>query len=210
MRAVFTIGFPYLRRMVLTGGIACLYLGFSGCSSFGPQPVVIDAGHGGHDPGARPRGVINEKTANLDVAQRVEQKLRRAGIETVMTRRGDYFIPLNTRADISNRKRAAAFVSIHFNFSYSRRIRGFEVYYYSSKSRRLAAEIAEEFRKVPGLRDRGIKYARFRVLRRNYQPAVLVECGYLTHPYEGRQAGQASHRARLADAIADGIKDYLR
>src|SRR5262245_33929769 len=91
------------------------------------KTVVIDAGHGGHDNGARSRWGGQEKNNTLSVAQKLEPKLRAAGFKTVMTRNGDYFVPLNDRASISNKQSNAVFVSIHFNHSPRRKISGAEV-----------------------------------------------------------------------------------
>lgn len=169
------------------------------------QTVVIDAGHGGHDYGARTRWGGAEKTAALEVARRLEPKLRSAGFHTVMTRNGDQFIPLNQRASISNRQQNAVFVSIHFNHSRKRRIHGAEVYYKSAASRELARRILRNVASVPGVSGRGVITANFRVLRLNQFPAVLVECGYLSNPKEGRRAASSRHREKLASAIASAI-----
>src|SRR5215471_19280230 len=91
--------------------------------------VVVDAGHGGKDSGAYRRYGPPEKMATLDVAQRLERKLRESQIKTVMTRDSDVFIPLNDRVAIENQQKNAVFVSIHFNDSRKRRACGFETYY---------------------------------------------------------------------------------
>ena len=90
--------------------------------------VVVDAGHGGKDNGALRRYGGAEKNATLDVATRLARKLRESQFRTVMTRSSDVFIPLDERAAISNRQANAIFVSVHFNDSGRRGIRGFETY----------------------------------------------------------------------------------
>src|SRR5688572_3315666 len=99
------------------------------------RTVVIDAGHGGKDNGAYRRYGGAEKTATLDVATRLEQKLRESEFKTVMTRSSDTFISLDKRAAISNRQKNAIFVSIHFNDARRRGIRGIETYYHSPVAR---------------------------------------------------------------------------
>lgn len=96
--------------------------------------VVIDAGHGGYDPGAIGRTGLREKDVNLDIAKRLSQLLEDSGIEVVMTRRSDNFISLENRVEIANRANADFFISIHSNSARSRKLNGFEVYYISDKA----------------------------------------------------------------------------
>jgi len=167
--------------------------------------VVIDAGHGGHDDGATTRYAGREKDLALDVAMRLRPKLEAAGFRTVMTRKNDTFIPLDTRARISNRNSDVIFVSIHFNYSPRSHIRGSEVYLKSRCSTRIAGNILSQVSAIPGATSRGVRTANFRVLTKNGYPAVLVECGYLTNPVEGRRCGSGDYREQLASAIARGI-----
>jgi N-acetylmuramoyl-L-alanine amidase len=169
--------------------------------------VVVDAGHGGKDNGAFRRYGGAEKNATLDVASRLATKLRESQFRVVMTRSGDVFVPLDERAAISNRQKNAVFVSVHFNDSGRRRIRGFETYYHSPVARGLAHRIQEHLLTLPGAVNRGVKTANFRVLRRAEYPAVLVECGFLSNRSEGAAARSASRRDDLADKIAEAIVD---
>ena len=91
--------------------------------------VVIDAGHGGNDPGAIGRNGLKEKDVNLDIAKRLNSLLRAEGVQTVLTRSTDKFIPLSTRVSIANRSGADLFISLHSNAARSRSLCGFEVYY---------------------------------------------------------------------------------
>lgn len=167
--------------------------------------VVIDAGHGGHDAGARSRYTGPEKNYALSVSHKLQSKLAAAGFRTVMTRTSDRFIELNTRARISNRQDNAIFVSVHFNYSPKRRISGAEVYYRSSVSRPLAQRILAKIDAIPGRHVRYVKTANFRVLKLNQYPAVLVECGYLTNRSEGPRCASSKHHEELARAIASAI-----
>lgn len=169
--------------------------------------VVVDAGHGGKDNGAFRRFGGAEKNATLDVATRLASKLRESQFRVVMTRSGDVFIPLDQRAAISNRQSNAIFVSVHFNDSGRRRIRGFETYYHSPVARNLAYRIQQHLMTLPGAVNRGVKTANFRVLRRAEYPAVLVECGFLSNRKEGAAARSAGRRDDLADKIAEAIVD---
>src|SRR2546426_8107797 len=167
--------------------------------------VVVDAGHGGKDNGAYRRFGGAEKIATLDVAQRLDRKLRESELKTVMTRSSDVFIPLDERVNIENSQKNAIFVSIHFNDSRRRGIRGFETYYHSGVSFDLASRIQEKLMTIPHSANRGIHTANFRVLRNATCPAVLVECGYLSNRSEGGQARDWEYRELLADRIAEAI-----
>jgi N-acetylmuramoyl-L-alanine amidase len=139
------------------------------------------------------------------MAMRLKPKLEAAGFRTVMTRSDDTFIPLNERARISNQQSNVIFVSIHFNYCRRRHIRGTEVYYRSRCSAEIARNIISQVCTIPGTSSRGIRTANFRVLTKNEYPAVLVECGYLTNPYEGRRCGSGAFRDQVAAAIARSI-----
>jgi N-acetylmuramoyl-L-alanine amidase len=167
--------------------------------------VVVDAGHGGKDSGAHRRYGPAEKIVALDVAQRLERNLRESQLKTVMTRSSDVFIPLEERVRIENSQKKAIFVSIHFNDSRRRGIRGFETYYHSGASSELANRIQAKLMTIPRSANRGVHTANFRVLRLAAYPAVLVECGFLSNRSEGNQARDWEYRELLADRIAEAI-----
>jgi len=167
--------------------------------------VVIDAGHGGHDSGASSRFAGLEKNATLDVAMRLRPRVESAGFHTVMTRRDDTFIPLDTRARISNGQNNVVFVSVHFNYSPRSHIHGTEVYYNSRCSEEMARNILNQVCAMTGTESRGVRHANFRVLTKAEYPAVLVECGYVTNPSEGRRCASGAFRDQVADAIARGL-----
>src|SRR3982750_1734465 len=140
-----------LLRIIL---LLALLSGFGACSILRPRvgkntsktftTVVVDAGHGGKDSGAYRRSGPPEKIVTLDVAERLERKLRESQLKTVMTRSSDVFIPLDQRVSIENAQKNAIFVSIHFNDSRRRGIRGFETYYHSGASSDLANSIQQK------------------------------------------------------------------
>jgi len=167
--------------------------------------VVVDAGHGGKDSGAYRRSGPPEKMVTLDVAQRLERRLRESQIKTLMTRDSDVFIPLNDRVAMENTQKNAIFVSIHFNDSRKRKTHGFETYYHSGASFDLANRIQQKLMTIPNSANGGIHTANFRVLRLASCPAVLVECGYLSNRSEGNQARDSEYRELLADRIAEAI-----
>ncbi len=165
--------------------------------------VVIDPGHGGRDSGTTSRRGSMEKTQTLDVALRLAPKLRAAGFNTVLTRDGDYFVELNKRAEISNAQHDAIFISIHFNDSPRRRIRGIETYYNSAYAESFARCIEKKLTSLAP--NRGIEHANFRVLRLNNFPAVLVECGFLSNPREAAQCSTPQYHEAIAQHLADAI-----
>jgi N-acetylmuramoyl-L-alanine amidase len=206
-----------MRMARLVSGFIALALvaSFTACSTVGTPgvkntsktftTVVVDAGHGGKDSGAFRRYGPPEKMVTLDVAQRLERKLRESQINTVMTRDSDVFIPLNDRVVMENAQKNAVFVSIHFNDSRKRKTRGFETYYHSGASFDLANRIQQKLMTIPNSANGGIHTANFRVLRLASCPAVLVECGYLSNRSEGNQARDWEYRELLADRIAEAI-----
>src|SRR5436305_8249818 len=133
--------------------------------------VVVDAGHGGKDNGAYRRFGGAEKIATLDVAQRLDRKLRESQIKTVMTRSSDVFIALDERVRIENAQKNAVFVSIHFNDSRRRGIHGYETYYHSGVSFELASLVQAKLMTIPHSANRGVHTANFRVLRLATCPA---------------------------------------
>ncbi len=169
------------------------------------RTVVIDAGHGGHDTGARSRWAGLEKSAALDTALRLDPKLRAAGFNTVLTRRGDYFIALGKRTRISNSQENAIFVSLHYNHASNRNAAGVETFYKSKPSRKIAERIQSNITSLPGVGSRGVKTANFWVLRKNEYPAVLVEGGFFSNPREGSRCASPAYREAVASAIAAAI-----
>src|SRR6266550_5186769 len=167
--------------------------------------VVVDAGHGGKDSGAYRRYGPPEKMIALDVAQRLNSKLRESQLKTVMTRDSDVFIELNNRVAIENAQKNAIFVSIHFNDSRRRGVHGVETYYHSGASSDLANGIQAKLMTIPHSKNGGVHTANFRVLRLATCPAVLVECGYLSNRNDGNQARDWEYRELLADRIAEAI-----
>lgn len=167
--------------------------------------MVVDAGHGGKDNGAYRKFGGAEKIATLDVAERLAQKLRASHMDVVMTRSSDVFISLDERVAIENAQKNSVFVSIHFNDSRRRGIRGFETYYHSPSSFELAQRIQAKLLTIPNSANRGIHTANFRVLRKAKYPAVLVECGFLSNKFEGGEARDVEYREQLASRIAAAV-----
>jgi len=198
------------------------------------ETVVLDPGHGGHDKGQMSRYGA-EKDFALDVARKLRPLLQAKGLHVIMTREGDYFVPLEVRAKIANSARNSIFVSIHFNATNDDpNATGFEIFSFTPRGAPSTSDTnvnEKSFNMQPGssvdaqsmalsaciyhsvlgqLReyDRGIKRARFAVLRLTKVPAVLIECGFLTEGGESKLISSKDWRTKLAGAIGIGIENY--
>jgi len=179
------------------------------------KTIVVDAGHGGKDPGTMsPRGV-KEKDINLATARALRDMLIGAGYRVYMTRDRDVFIPLEGRTQYTKMKEADLFVSVHVNANRSSALQGVEVYYarsgaaprqscrsatlyMSSMVLKAAARMGINTRKVSG--------AGYYVLRNNICPAVLVEIGYLSNRYDERLLTTIAYQKQIAAAIMMAVK----
>ena len=173
--------------------------------------VVIDAGHGGDDPGATSCTGYYEKTVNLSVARKVALLLRQRGLKVIMTREGDEFIEREQRAAIANRNNAQLFVSIHCDSMENSSKRGFTIYVARSASRasRQAADAIAQAMAKTGIDKQGVREADYKVLIYTQGPAVLVELGYLSNYQEATLLRDSNFQNRLAEAIANGIAGFL-
>jgi len=198
------------------------------------QTVVLDAGHGGFDKGAL-SSFGSEKQYALDVARLLRPLLQAKGFKVIMTRENDVFLPLELRARIANATRDSIFVSLHFNATNSNReATGFEIFSLTPRGAPSTADDAlalhfvnmqagnpvdaESFElstvvyhsMVGHLTefDRGIKRARFAVLRQTKIPAILIEGGFLTESGDSKRVADPAWRARFAQAICTGIENY--
>lgn len=198
------------------------------------QTVVLDAGHGGYDKGACSTYGC-EKDFALDVARQLRPLLKAKGFKVIMTRESDMFIPLELRARIANAQKDSIFVSVHFNATdRNPDATGFEIYSltpvgspssqdddlalsfinrqngspFDAQSLELSASIYHSILGQNQEFDRGIKRARFAVLRLTKVPAVLIEGGFLTERGESRLIASKDWRGKLAQSICDGIEGY--
>jgi N-acetylmuramoyl-L-alanine amidase len=177
----------------------------------GRVTVLIDPGHGGYDSGAPGVGGVLEKHINLAVSRKVTAILRRNGIQTVMTRTGDSFVELSGRTRMVPRIGADVFVSIHSNSINGRPdVKGLEVYYYGQAGERLARTVHNSIVNNVSITDRGVRRARFYVLRKNYAPATLIELGFVSNASEAARLTSDAYQDEMAQAIAQGIIRFVR
>jgi N-acetylmuramoyl-L-alanine amidase len=199
------------------------------------RTVVLDAGHGGFDQGAQ--SILgSEKDFALDVVKRTRELLLRAGFNVRLTRSADIFVPLEDRAAFANRQSNAVFVSVHFNAGAREEAGGIETYSLAPRgvpstnnlnlslvdfqpcmgnvrdpeNIALATAMHAALITRVGGSDRGIKRARFIVLRDNNIPGVLIEGGFLTNPQDRVRIAAPIYRQLLAQAILQGIVSYNR
>ncbi|WP_198507864.1 N-acetylmuramoyl-L-alanine amidase [Bacillus sp. FJAT-45037] len=177
------------------------------------RTIAVDPGHGGKDPGAVAFGV-REKDVVLSVGLLLEQRLKTAGANVVMTRNNDTFIELPDRSRIANDAGAEIFVSIHANAAGASSAHGTETYWNANHSSAESKELAEKIQKrliaALNTRDRGAKEGNFSVIRHTRMPSVLVELGFVTNQNEAQRLTQASFQRDAAEAIYLGILDYYR
>ena len=167
--------------------------------------VVVDAGHGGKDPGAIGNG-LKEKDIVLSISKKVNSKLQSLGFKTVMTRSNDTYIPLSQRYSIANNNNADLFVSIHAN-SAGATANGIETLYKSSKA--LAQSIQTQLINQTGANSRGLKYRTdLAVLNGTKMPSALVEVGFVSNASEASKIGNNSYQEKLATAIVNGLAKY--
>lgn len=196
------------------------------------RTIVLDAGHGGHDVGARSAFGV-EKNYTLDVALRARKLLIARGYKVHLTRSYDRFMPLEDRAHFANNFNNAIFISIHFNAG-SSSATGFETYSLAPRfapshasegpmmsdtifcpgnardpeNMALATAMHASLLKTLPMFDRGIKRARFVVLRETEIPSVLLEGGFLSNLREASKIAAEGYRQRMAIAIAEGVENY--
>ncbi|MFB2837720.1 N-acetylmuramoyl-L-alanine amidase [Floridanema evergladense] len=172
--------------------------------------VVIDPGHGGKDPGAIGIGGLKEIDVILPISLQVARLLEQQGVQVVLTRDADYFVELAGRTAIANRVKADIFVSIHANAIPNRPdVNGLETYYFDS-GLTLARFIHSSIIQSLNIPDRGVRRARFYVLRNSAMPSVLVETGFVTGYEDSARLATPAYQNQMAEAIARGILQYLQ
>ncbi len=147
----------------------------------------------------------------MPIAQQVASILEQQGVQAVLTRRSDYFVDLAPRVAMAERMNADLFVSIHANSMGLSRpdISGLETYYYSS-GQRLAQTIHNSISQSMDVKNRGVRRARFFVLRKTSMPSVLVEVGFVTGREDAVKLSNPTYRSQMAEAIARGILQYIQ
>lgn len=174
--------------------------------------IMIDPGHGGRDSGAVGIGRLLEKDIVLSVSKTVASVLSQNGVEVLLTRDSDYFVTLPGRVKMSRQINTNLFVSIHANAVANRpHVSGIETFFYTPQSKGLAQAVQNNIiGRIGNLKNRGVKRARFYVLRKNTMPAILVETGFVTGTEDSARLRNPEYQRQMGEAIANGILEYLR
>jgi len=178
-------------------------------SAYNFRTVIIDPGHGGHDNGGQ-WGRVYEKHLALDTSIRLESHLKKMGYNTVLTRRSDYFVSLPARMTTASKYSNAIFVSIHYNYTWKQQVSGIETFYNTQASHKLASDVHRAVMSRVKVVDRGVKYARYYVIRNCSIPSVLVEGGFVSNSNERSRMKTAWFRDAIARGIADGVQSFRR
>lgn len=194
--------------------------------------IVLDPGHGGRDQGASGTW-LKEKALTLILANRVAKILRAYGYKVELTRTSDVTLSLDARAAYANRNGADLFVSIHANSAGNRKVRGVETFCMTPQGAASSNSGKPSSHRYPGnannqrnfllayhlqrslltrskAEDRGVKFARFAVLRGIKCPGILVEVGFLSNRSDEANLGSAAYQDKIAHGIALGIFNYHR
>ena len=200
------------------------------------RTICLDPGHGGRDTGNRVSWHY-EKIYTLALAGELRDQLRKAGFNVILTRTRDTYVELPDRPALANQRGADLFVSLHFNATPTGKneVEGPQTYCitpvgasstdaqgegsihgptsanrHEDESLLLAYQIQKSLVENLDANDRGVRRARFAVLRDARMPAILIEGGYMTHPYESRKIYSSAYRRQMAQAIVKGILAYQK
>lgn len=180
--------------------------------------IVVDAGHGGSDTGARsPDKKVAEKDLTLPIAQKLAQRLAAQGATVIMTRKTDVAVELHSRPEVANRNKADLFLSVHINSNTTGKTSGGMTFYHMQDPicALLAECVQREIAKVSGLPNYGIRSDRslyqsgLAVLRGAKMPAILMELGFINHPTDRKRMLTDDFQNAVADAVVQGLKVYL-
>lgn len=178
-------------------------------TSISEATIVIDAGHGGHDPGAA-ADTFNEKSITLNTATLLAQRLSDSGANVVLTRETDQYISLNDRVWSAHKVDADAFISLHYDaLAQDNLMSGTTTYYYSDDDIRLAETINNSLSQYGPLPNNGVRKGNYFVLRENAQPSVLLELGYLNHYRDVGVVNTDSYQSIIVESIYQALNDYF-
>lgn len=180
--------------------------------------VVIDAGHGGGDPGKIGINNALEKDINLQIAKKVKENLEKQNVTVIMTREDDTAednktADLKKRVSLINKEKPAIAVSIHQNSYSQEAIKGAQVFYYeqSEKGKEAALLMQEELKQIDSENTREAKgNDTYYLLKKTEVPTIIVECGFLSNTQEADKLIDETYQKELANAICNGIIKWLK
>lgn len=181
--------------------------------------IAIDAGHGGKDPGAIGFNGNYEKDINLEISQKLEEKLKLNGYKVISTRDSDEYVDNHLRAKLANKKRSRVFISIHGNaMEDNSSTNGIQVLYYPNRkstigdlnNNELAQIMMDSIINGTGAIDKGIvEREDLIVLNQTKMPAILIECGFLSNENEEKLLLRDDYQNKIVDSIIDGLEEYF-
>ena len=179
--------------------------------SIGPVTIIVDAGHGGQDPGTRGVSPVYEKVVNLAIVQELIRMLAEREAHVTATRTSDTYVSLPSRSLLADRTRADLFVSIHSDYARRSSASGATLYIgrRNSPASTRAADCVFAALRSAGIKCNGIRRKDFHVLVDHSRPAVLIECGYMSNRGDSGRLNDPTYRTQLAEAITNGIARYF-
>ncbi|RKN83859.1 N-acetylmuramoyl-L-alanine amidase [Paenibacillus ginsengarvi] len=191
------------------------------------EKIVVDAGHGGSDPGAIGVNGLYEKNVNYNIAQKLRDLLAGMGYDVVLTRKADEYISLADRVAMTDEAKPSLFVSVHANSHPNANVSGAMVLYYDKdypqdsypasdamtaltpESKKLAELVQQSIVKQTGFADKGLLPSAAYVIRMGQVPSILVETAFLSNSGDAARLANDTVRQQLAQAVANGIAAYL-
>lgn len=179
-------------------------------SSLAEATVVIDAGHGGYDPGAiSPNQTVVEKDVTLSTALLLQKRLQDAGTNVILTRSTDEFVSLNGRVELTHAHNADVFISLHYDaVEQANTMSGTTTYYYSDSDLELANTVNRYLSQNAPLTNNGVRLGDYYVLRTNRQPSILLELGYMNSDLDLQYIDTQSYQATIVEAIYQALREY--
>lgn len=172
--------------------------------------IVLDAGHGGKDEGAKGYSGTLEKNLNLKTTKLLRDKLESFGAKVLLPRDGDTYLTLTERVNFTTKKDADLFISIHYNSSPSTKPEGLTTFYFhEQKDKALATNIHNHLLKVTNNTNRGVLFGDYYVLRENSIPSVLLELGFISNQNEEQQMITNHYQNKITSAIAEAILEFV-
>ncbi len=215
IRKIFLIAFVGLFIFIVFKGI----LFFGGNFKSLEKVIVIDAGHGGKDPGTIGISGNYEKDINLEISKKLAEKLKLKGYKIILTRDSDEYVDNPSRAELANKKRARVFVSIHGNaMEDNSSVNGMQVLYYPNRestigdlnNNELARILKDSLINGTGAIDKGIiEREDLIVLNQTKMPAILIECGFLSNEKEEKLLLTDDYQNKVVDSIVNGLEEYF-
>lgn len=172
--------------------------------------IVIDAGHGGYDPGAvSVDETITEKSITLATAELLKERLQDAGTNVILTRSTDEFVSLNNRVEIAHSVNADLFISLHFDaMPVANSMTGTTTYYQSDTNLELANTVNRYLEQNMPLKNNGVRMGDYYVLRTNKQPSILLELGYMNNNLDTQYIDNPAYQSTVVEAIYQGLREY--